>query len=171
MAGTTVRVDAPMQGTIVAINVAPGETVHPHQPLLVIESMKMEHVIASEHTGVIEQIGVEVGATVYAGDLLIALTEGDAAAVPVATEQALADVDGIRPDLAEVVERHALGEDAQRPDAVERRRRTGQRTTRENVDDLVDPGSFIEYGPMVIAAQRRRRELDDLIHRPPASAP
>jgi acetyl-CoA carboxylase carboxyltransferase component len=168
MAGTTVRVDAPMQGTIVAIHVAAGDTVHAHQPLLVIESMKMEHVIASEHTGVIDQIGVEVGATVYAGDLLVALTEGEAASAPVAAEQVLADVDGIRPDLAEVVERHALGEDAQRPDAVERRRRTGQRTTRENVDDLVDPGSFIEYGPMVIAAQRRRRELEDLIHRTPA---
>ncbi len=168
MAGTTVRVDAPMQGTIVAIQVAPGDTVHQHQPLLVIESMKMEHVIASEHTGVIEQIGVEVGATVYAGDLLVAMTEGEPVAGAVAPETVGVDVDGIRADLAEVVERHALGEDAQRPDAVERRRRTGQRTTRENVDDLVDLGSFVEYGPMVIAAQRRRRELDDLIHRTPA---
>ena len=62
-----------------------------------------------------------------------------------------------------MVDRHALGEDAARPEAVERRRRTAQRTTRENVDDLVDPGSLVEYGPLVIAAQRRRRELDDLI--------
>ena len=63
--------------------------------------------------------------------------------------------------------RHDVGLDAARPDAVERRRRTGQRTARENVDDLLDPGSFVEYGPLVIAAQRRRRELEDLIERTP----
>jgi acetyl-CoA carboxylase carboxyltransferase component len=67
-----------------------------------------------------------------------------------------------------VVERHGFGMDAARPEAVERRRRTGQRTTRENVDDLVDPGSFVEYGPLAIAAQRRRRPVEDLIRRTPA---
>ncbi len=162
------NIDAPMQGTIVAIHVTAGEAVQVHQPLLVIESMKMEHVIASEHTGVVDRVGVEVGATVHAGDLLIAIVEGEAAPVVVAAAAAGVDPDQIRADLAEVVERHGLGYDEQRPDAVERRRRTGQRTTRENVDDLVDGGSFVEYGPMVIAAQRRRRELDDLIRRTPA---
>ncbi len=49
-----------------------------------------------------------------------------------------------------------------------RRRKTGQRTARENVDDLCDPGTFVEYGPLVIAAQRRRRTLEDLIARTPA---
>ena len=43
-------------------------------------------------------------------------------------------------------ERHALGLDAARPDAVARRRKTGQRTARENIDDLCDPGTFVEYG-------------------------
>jgi acetyl-CoA carboxylase carboxyltransferase component len=74
----------------------------------------------------------------------------------------------VRADLAEVVERHAAGLDPARPESVERRRRTGQRTARENVAALVDPGSFVEYGPLAIAAQRRRRDLDDLIARTPA---
>jgi acetyl-CoA carboxylase carboxyltransferase component len=74
----------------------------------------------------------------------------------------------VRSDLEEVVERHRKGLDAARPEAVERRRRTGQRTARENVGDLCDHGSFVEYGPLVIAAQRRRRELQDLIERTPA---
>ncbi|MEQ9123295.1 MAG: carboxyl transferase domain-containing protein, partial [Alphaproteobacteria bacterium] len=52
--------------------------------------------------------------------------------------------------------------------AVARRRKTGQRTVRENVEDLVDPGSFIEYGPLVVAAQRQRRGLEDLLTRSPA---
>src|SRR6478609_8213941 len=157
-----------MQGTIVTVHVSAGDAVQLHQPLLVIESMKMEHVITSEHAGVVDRIGVEVGATVHAGDLLVAIVEGEAAPAVAAAVVADVALDDIRHDLAEVVERHSFGYDEQRPDAVERRRRTGQRTTRENVDDLVDTGSFVEYGPMVIAAQRRRRELDDLIRRTPA---
>ena len=78
------------------------------------------------------------------------------------------DLDYIRPDLAEIVERHELGMDAARPEAVARRRKTGQRTARENVYDICDPDTYVEYGPMVIAAQRQRRALDDLVRRTPA---
>ncbi len=73
----------------------------------------------------------------------------------------------IRDDHAELLRRRALTEDAARPDAVEKRHAYG-RTARENIDDLVDPGSFIEYGRFAIAAQRFRRDLDDLIARTPA---
>jgi acetyl-CoA carboxylase carboxyltransferase component len=73
-----------------------------------------------------------------------------------------------RGDLEEVLERRALTRDEARPDAVERRHAAGGRTARENVEDLVDPGSFVEYGRFAIAAQRGRRELDDLIARTPA---
>jgi acetyl-CoA carboxylase carboxyltransferase component len=73
-----------------------------------------------------------------------------------------------RDDLAELLARRALTEDAARPDAVERRHGAGGRTARENVADLVDPGSFVEYGRYAIAAQRGRRELQDLIERTPA---
>jgi acetyl-CoA carboxylase carboxyltransferase component len=72
-----------------------------------------------------------------------------------------------RQDLAELRARRALTEDAARPDAVERRHERGGRTARENLDDLVDPGSFVEYGRFAIAAQRRRRDLQDLIERTP----
>jgi acetyl-CoA carboxylase carboxyltransferase component len=72
-----------------------------------------------------------------------------------------------REDLRELRERRALTQDAARPDAVEKRHARGGRTARENVDDLVDPGSFVEYGRFAIAAQRGRRELDDLIRRTP----
>ncbi|OBB02173.1 biotin carboxylase [Mycobacteriaceae bacterium 1482268.1] len=74
----------------------------------------------------------------------------------------------IRDDHAELLRRRALTEDTARPDAVARRHAAGGRTARENIDDLVDPGSFIEYGRFAIAAQRFRRELDDLIARTPA---
>src|SRR5918998_609463 len=76
--------------------------------------------------------------------------------------------DSERPDLAELRARRALTEDAARPDAVERRHARGGRTARENLDDLVDPGSFVEYGRFAIAPQRGRRELQELIERTPA---
>ena len=75
---------------------------------------------------------------------------------------------GERDDLAELLARRALTEDAARPEAVERRHAGGGRTARENIADLVDPGSFVEYGRFAIAAQRGRRELEDLIARTPA---
>jgi acetyl-CoA carboxylase carboxyltransferase component len=73
-----------------------------------------------------------------------------------------------RDDLREVLDRHARGLDEQRPDAVARRRARGHRTARENISDLVADGSFVEYGPLVIAAQRRRRSVEDLIAATPA---
>ena len=75
--------------------------------------------------------------------------------------------DSERQDLAELRARRALTEDAARGDAVERRHERGGRTARENVADLVDPGSFVEYGRFAIAAQRQRRDLQDLIERTP----
>src|SRR5262249_32992739 len=78
------------------------------------------------------------------------------------------DLDHIRPDLAEVAERQALTLDTDRPEAVARRRKRGQRSERENVTDLCDPDTFIEYGSLVIAAQRQRRSLEDLVKNTPA---
>jgi len=73
-----------------------------------------------------------------------------------------------RDDLAALLARRALTEDAARADAVERRHAAGGRTARENVADLVDPGTFVEYGRFAIAAQRGRREVGELIERTPA---
>jgi acetyl-CoA carboxylase carboxyltransferase component len=109
-----------------------------------------------------------VGQLVRAGEVLLVTTESSKAVPAGAVADVATGASEIRHDLAEARERHHLGLDAARPDSVERRRRTGHRTTRENVADLVDPDSLIEYGPMVIAAQRRRRPVDDLIRRTPA---
>jgi acetyl-CoA carboxylase carboxyltransferase component len=73
-----------------------------------------------------------------------------------------------RDDLAELRRRAALTEDDARGEAVRRRHEAGGRTARENIADLADPGSFVEYGRFAIAAQRARRELEELIARTPA---
>ncbi|MGH2633127.1 MAG: carboxyl transferase domain-containing protein [Tepidiformaceae bacterium] len=163
----TIAISAPLQGTIVGIDVREGELVRAGQQLLVMEAMKMEHVVAAESSGRVQRLAVAVGDAVFAGHVLalIEAAEVDAVATADAMEQ---DLDHIRPDLAEVHARHAIGLDDARPDAVARRRKTGQRTARENIEQLCDEGSFVEYGPLVIAAQRRRRTLEDLIERTPA---
>jgi len=163
----TIALVAPIQGTIVSIDVVEGDLVRAGQRLFVMEAMKMEHLIAAEAGGRIHRINVAVGDTVFGGHLLAFIEEMELEAADAAAEEQI-DLDRIRPDLAEVHQRHAVGLDAARPDAVARRRRTHQRTTRENIDDLCDPGSFVEYGPLVIAAQRRRRPVEELIEKTPA---
>jgi acetyl/propionyl-CoA carboxylase alpha subunit/acetyl-CoA carboxylase carboxyltransferase component len=163
----SVALRAPLQGTVITIDVGVGDPVRKGQQLLVMEAMKMEHVIAAPASGIVQTLAVSKGDPVFEGRLLVLLTAtGDADHGD--ESEAAVDLDAIRPDLAEVLDRHAIGLDARRPDAVARRRKTHQRTTRENVDDLVDAGSFIEYGPLVVAAQRRRRSIQDLIEKTPA---
>src|SRR4030042_1239727 len=77
------------------------------------------------------------------------------------------DQEPMRADLQEVVERHSRGLDEQRPEAVARRCKTGQRTIRENIKDLCD-GHFMEYGALAVAAQRQRRTMEDLTSKTPA---
>jgi acetyl-CoA carboxylase carboxyltransferase component len=76
--------------------------------------------------------------------------------------------DPIRPELAALRTRTDATLDASRPNAVAKRRATNQRTARENVADLADPGSFDEYGGLALAAQRARLPIDKLIEASPA---
>jgi acetyl/propionyl-CoA carboxylase alpha subunit/acetyl-CoA carboxylase carboxyltransferase component len=163
----TVPVCAPMQGTIVSLEVKEGDAVASGQPMLVMDAMKMQHEISSPASGYVRRIAVAVGETIYEGHALLFVEEADVEVKGAATEERI-DLDHIRPDLAEYFERRALTLDERRPDAVARRRKTKQRTARENLDDLVDPGSFVEYGAFAIASQRTRRKLEDLIKNTPA---
>lgn len=160
-------VAAPMQGTVLTLNIAEGDAVAAGHELLILDAMKMEHLVKAPISGIVRAIAVASGDTVMEGTALLFIEAGD---VDASLTESIAefDLDHIRPDLAEVLERHDIGMDHRRPESVARRRKTGQRTTRENLEDLVDAGSFVEYGPLVIAAQRRRRPVEDLIKRTPA---
>ena len=158
---------APLQGTIVNIAVAVGQEVTVGSQLLVMEAMKMEHVIVSDVAGTVTTVPAVVGDAVLEASPLLTVTPGE---VSVSAEDAAVevDLDHIRPDLAESIDRHEIGLDDRRPDAVEKRRKLARRTTRETLADLVDDGSFIEYGALAIAPQRRRRSIDELILKTPA---
>jgi len=162
--GTTVI--APFSGTVIAIARGPAEQVSPGEALVILEAMKMEHEIVAERGGVVRRLDVAVGDTVQQGQLLAVLDPGEPAErelrqPPRSSEESRADLEAVR-------ERHALTRDEARPDAVARRHELNRRTARENLADLIDPGTFVEYGPLIFAAQEGRRSKDELIRRTPA---
>ena len=75
---------------------------------------------------------------------------------------------GERAGLRAMRERHEIGLDAARAQEVAKRHERGRRTARENLAELVDDGTFVEYGPLLFAAQERRRSREELIARTPA---
>jgi acetyl/propionyl-CoA carboxylase alpha subunit/acetyl-CoA carboxylase carboxyltransferase component len=161
-----VVVSALMQGTIVSLDVREGDTIHKDQQVLVMNAMKMEHVIRAPVGGQVIRLGAAPGDTVYEGHPLVLIEERDLDLTQSEQGKDL-DLDSLRPDLSEVLERQAVTRDDARPDKVEKRHQRGQRTARENIVDLCDPGTFVEYGSLVIAAQRQRRTLEDLIQNTP----
>jgi acetyl/propionyl-CoA carboxylase alpha subunit/acetyl-CoA carboxylase carboxyltransferase component len=163
----SVAVPAPLQGTVVSVDVTEGDLVRPGQQIAVLESMKMEHLVNAPHGGKVTRIASGTGTTLMQGEAILFLEPVELDEHDV-TEEADVDLDHVRADLAELNARHAITRDENRPGAVERRRKTNQRTARENIAQLVDPGSFVEYGSLAIAAQRRRRKVEDLIQNTPA---
>ncbi|NBU15765.1 MAG: biotin/lipoyl-binding protein, partial [Actinobacteria bacterium] len=165
----TLDVKSPLIGTVFRITVAAGDQVRGGEEILIVESMKMEHPVEAPADGTVESILVAEGDTIAAGQVLVRITPGTVSANSAGSQTgATGPSDAERADLARYRERRFLTTDEARPDAVARRAAKGHRTARANIADLVDDGSFVEYGSFAIAAQRRRRELDDLIRNTPA---
>jgi acetyl-CoA carboxylase carboxyltransferase component len=159
---------APFAGTVVSVRHGRNDSVRAGQAVVVIEAMKMEHEVVAEIDGDVLSVEVAVGDTVQAGQRLAVVASaanGTREAHDVRDEL---DEKAQRTDLEAVRARHAQTLDAARPDAVAKRHDQGRRTARENLEDLVDPGSFVEYGPLIHAAQERRRPREELIARTPA---
>ncbi len=191
-------IHAPMACTVIEVAVTAGEHVRAGQLLLIVEAMKMEHEIRAQADAHVFSVVACAGETVAEGDLLLHLRAGaDAAStpatgaparvdgavpetaggasqsriipaggIPVSTDPAASPA--LRADLREVQQRHAFTLDDQRADAIGKRHARGQRSARENIVDLCDAGSFVEYGALAVAAQARRRSHDDLVRNTPA---
>jgi acetyl-CoA carboxylase carboxyltransferase component len=163
----TVAVVAPIAGRVVSVDAAVGEKIRAGAGVAVLESMKMEHVIAAEVSGVVRRIAVQPGAVVAGGDAVLFMEPADVGEDR-AADDARAGGGQIRADLAELFARRAALHDDARPDAVAKRRERGLRTARENLAQLFDGGDFLEYGEFALAAQRRRRGVDELAKMSPA---
>ena len=157
----TVGLPAPIQGTIVSVLVAAGDPVHAGQELVVMEAMKMEHFVPATVSGIVRAITVSAGQVIVEGHPLLYVEEADVGAGSGTAEEAI-DLDFIRPDLQEALDRHAYTLDENRPEAVAKRRQRGFRMARENIAQLVDPGSFREYWPLVVALQHQRNDDEAL---------
>lgn len=160
-------VTSPMQGMVLSVTSEPGDPVQGGGGVIVMEAMKMQHTIRSETAGRLREVFVSPGDTVFPGDALFAL-DHDADLKGTVQKKTAIDPDHIRPDLAELLDRRALTHDEARPEAIAKRHAKGKRSARENIADLCDNASFAEYGNLVIAAQRSRRDIDDLIRNTPA---
>ena len=150
----TRAVVSPLTGVLVALDVREGDVVQARQQVAIVEALKMQHLVTAETAGVIRLIVAAQGYVLDDGAPILFLAPDDSVREDVVAP-AMIDLDAPRADLLELAERTALTLDAHRPEAVARRRRTGQRTARENLDTLFDADSFIEYGQLAIASGRR----------------
>ena len=162
----SVGLPAPIQGTIVSIMVEPGQEVREGQDLVAMEAMKMEHVVAADRDGVIQAVACAVGDVIREGFPLVFIREAEVSVEAIGVGEAI-DPDYIRPDLQENVDRHAFTLDDHREEAVAKRRARGYRMPRENIEQLVDPGSFQEYWPLIVARQHQRNTDEQLRERTP----
>ena len=157
---------AQLAGTVVEL-AAEGAEFAPGDQLAALEAMKMQHVLVAPDALRTVRSLVVIGQVVGTGDPLLVFTR-TGAGVDGESVAAAIDLDRSRPDLDEVAQRHLVTRDEGRPKAVTKRHNQGRRTARENIADLVDDGSFVEYGALAIAAQRSRRSEEDLIANTPA---
>ena len=156
---------AQLAGTVVEAATEDAEFAAGAQ-LVVLEAMKMQHVLTAPDAVRTVRTLVTPGQVVGTGDPLVVFTRtGEHAQTEGAAD---VDLDRARADLDEVRRRHVLTLDEGRPAAITKRHKQNRRTARENIADLVDPGSFVEYGALTLAAQRSRRSEEDLIANTPA---
>jgi len=157
---------APLQGLLVSVMVSEGDQVQAGQEVAVLEAMKMQHGVTAPRAGTVRLLAAQPGVVLDEGAAVLFIDPSDDEDADT-TSAAEIDLDHIRPDLAELHDRINKTLDHERQAAVAKRHKLGFRTARENVTDLCDGDSFLEYGQMVLAAQRNRRDLDDLIANTP----
>jgi len=156
---------AQLAGTVVEL-ASEGQEYAGGAQLAVLEAMKMQHVLTAPDAVRAVRTLVAPGQVVGTGEPLLVFTRtGEGTGTD---DVASLDLDRDRADLEEVRRRHLLTLDEGRPAAITKRHNQNRRTARENIDDLIDPGSFVEYGALAVAAQRSRRSEEDLIANTPA---
>lgn len=149
------------EGVVTTLHVEPGDAVAAGDALVTTELMKMQTVIVAPMAGCVTDLAVAVGDTVAAEQAIAVLS----------ASQMDSDVPKPRaksapsPLIEELAARRVALSDAGRSERVARRHASGGRTAFENMMDLLDEGSFSEYGGHALAAQRSVHDIDTLIAR------
>lgn len=162
-----IAIKTPMPGSVIKVEVQVGDSIEIGQQLLVLEAMKMESVVMAEVKGMVAEVKVKQGTILYENQILFLIKKSANSDLD-GPQKKEYDLDKIRPELQELRDRKAFQLDKNRPLAVGKRKKKGKQTARENIAQLCDPDSFLEYGSLIVAAQRSRRSLDDLVKNTPA---
>ncbi len=157
-------INAPLAAAVVSVDVSQGQTVSEGQLIATLESMKMQTAILAPTAGIISALTVALGETVQAGQRLATLTAGAGQETLAQTPAEILDTVDVnaKSPLAHIYQQHSNTLDHHRQEAVAKRRSKGYRSARENLQDLCDENSFVEYGQLAVAAQRGRKSLDAL---------
>lgn len=162
---------SPLQAQVVQWLIEPGASVRAGDVLVILEAMKMEHEVRATGDGLVKELLFAPGDLVNEGDLILISERITHISRGLEAEITISEVqlpDAPRADLQRLRARQALTQDTNRPEAVAKRHALGLRTARENIADLCDADSFVEYGALAVAAQRSRRTEADLIQNTPA---
>ena len=166
MNNPALQITSPLAAAVISVDVKLGDPVAKGQPLVNLESMKMQTLLTAPEDAVITAILVTSGDTIQAGQLLLEIKA--ASAISESTKQKASEQPAPSNLLEELQTQLAYSSDTMRPDAVQRRHKKGYRSARENVTDLCDSDSFIEYGQLAVAAQRDRKDAESLKVETPA---
>jgi acetyl/propionyl-CoA carboxylase alpha subunit/acetyl-CoA carboxylase carboxyltransferase component len=161
-------IPAPMDGTVVTVSVSPGDVVAAGENLMVLEAMKMEHVVRASTGGTVLAVVAKPGEIVAEGAKLfrIRLGEGDTGGRPKAERGGVADL-GWASEIEEVERRRELARTMGGPSKLARQKAEGKLNVRERIEALLDPGSFSEIG--ALAAFVRYDEDGEIVSYAPAN--
>ena len=143
----SVGLASPIQGTIVAVEVSNGDEVRVGQLVAVVEAMKLQHDIKADRSGIVCAVSMGEGDVVREGYPIVFVNESVVEGGTLETDTSV-DLDHIRGDLREMLDRRVRALDESHAQEVEDWHRKGRQTPRESVTDLLDNDSFKEFGPL-----------------------
>lgn len=153
-------IESPLAAAVISIDVTEGQSVAKDQIVAVVESMKMQTALTASVAGTVVKLFIAMGATIQAGQLVceIAPMDTDSAATRAPIIESVTSDDS----LQQLNQQLAFAQDDGRPEAVAKRHAKAYRTARENLYDLCDDESFVEFGQLAVAAQRDRKSAESL---------
>ena len=149
-----------MAAVLVSVDVIAGQSVDKNHIIAVIESMKMQTAITASVAGLITDIKVSAGQTIQEGQLICKVVESSQSSNVLDTQEPISD--SVENALDQLNQQLAASLDSGRKKSIDKRHAKGYRTARENLRQLCDEGSFVEYGQLAVAAQRDRMSSEKL---------
>lgn len=157
---SVLQICAPMESVVSVIAVTQGELVKQGQLLLILEAMKMQSSVLAPCDGQISNITIEPGSSVKSEQVLLQISSSSDTSLQ--QDSIVQTPEHNNPLLEQFLARQSKTLDGARQLAVDKRHARGFRSARENLQQLCDANSFVEYGQLAVAAQRLRKDYTEL---------